>query len=263
MLIGLAYLITSQNKYKYLLIFWFLTAPVAASITKDAPHTARMAAVMPLLEILIAYGFIQVLRGIAAKKWSISILSVYFLAGLFILNFAVWNNLYFIYFPIKRASVWGEGYKKVISYLIQNKNFDAREIVMSRPEYSPYIYFLFYNRVDPSEYQQTATRYPITSEGFQHVSHFDTYSFRRIDWADDLAIPERFYIDWSDQIPKSATDSSILITKTELTQLKEGNKDLSDINIGDLVTSEKVGDIKLQNGESMFTLIKTSKAGVR
>lgn len=259
LLLGVAYLISQKNQHKNLLIYWLLIAPAAASITKDAPHTARMAVVMPLLEILIAYGFLSFIRIYVFNKKKYSYLSIFTLIILFIFNFAIWNDQYFIHFPQTRAATWGEGYTRLIAYLNQNGDFGASEVVMTRPEYSPYIYFLFYNKIDPIHFQDSVVRYAQTDEGFQHVAKFDNYYFRNIDWTDDLVIPNNLYIAWSDQVPGSATNSAVLVTSAVLQQLRNNNKDTSNLKIGDIVFTQKVGDIKLQNGDSMFTLIKTSK----
>lgn len=257
---GVSYLFFVKNDSKFLLFWWLLIAPLAASITKDAPHSNRMAAVLPVLDIITALGFIKgqnILLGYKKKK--IAALSVMILILLFIFNFSIWTDDYFIHFPVKRASLWGEGYTKLVTTLAKNNNFEAKEIIMSRPEYSPYIYFLFYNRIDPSHFQSAAVRYPVTDEGFQHVAKFDNYSFRQVDWSDDLMIPDRLYIDWSSQVPAAATNSATLITNSRLLDLAKNRKDISDLRPGDFVISRKVGDIKLQNGESIFTLIKTVK----
>lgn len=259
LLLGLAYLLSQKNHHKNLLIYWLLITPVAASITKDAPHTARMAPIMPLLEILIAYGFLSLIRNIQINKKLFSILFSSLLVTLFIINFAIWNDRYFIHFPQKRAGIWGEGYSRLISTLDLNRNFGAQEVVMTRPEYSPYIYFLFYNRIDPLHFQNSVIRYPQTDEGFQHVAKFDNYNFRQIDWTDDLVVPNQLYIAWSDQIPSGATNSAILISPVVLQELKNNKKDVSDLKVGDIVYTTKLGDVKLQNGNNMFTIIKTTK----
>lgn len=257
--LGISYLLWGKTENKYLILFWLLIAPLAPSITKDAPHTNRMAPIMPLLDLLIAYGFMQAVNIVSQKRKILVLPVLSLLALLFLLNFTIWADRYFILFPKKRAAIWGEGYSKLVSYLDINKNFGVREVVMSRPEYSPYIYFLFYNSLSPLYFQESVVRYPETEEGFQHVAKFGDYSFRQIDWADDLLVPDRLYIDWTSSLPSSATSSASLITKEIMEKLQKNEKDVSQLNIGDIVISQKVADIKLQNDESMFTLVKTSK----
>lgn len=259
LVLGISYLLYSNAENKYLILFWLFIAPLVPSITKDAPHTNRMASIMPLIEILCAYGFWQTLRLLSQKRKVIYVSVLTVLLFLFITNMIFWTDRYFIHFPQKRAAIWGEGYTKLISYLTVNKNFGVKEVVMSRPEYSPYIYFLFYNRTDPLYYRETVVRYPETAEGFQHVAKFGNYSFRQIDWADDLSVPDQLYIDWTQSVPTSATNSAVLVTKEVMEKLAKNNKDISGLKIGDIVISQKTADIKLQNSESMFTLIKTSK----
>lgn len=260
LVIGLSFLLIQRSEYKSLLLIWLLIAPVAASITKDAPHTNRMAPVLPLLEMIIAFGFVKTIQIIKTRGRLFSGLCLMGLSVLFVFNFVLWLDRYVVHFPLKRADIWGEGYTKLVSYIQGNTDLTTKEIVMSRPEYSPYIYFLFYNRTNPLQFQKEVIRYPETDEGFQHVYRFNNLTFRQIDWADDLVVPDRLYIDWSDQVPKSATDSSTFITEDVLAELSARKKDISDLNIGDEIISRKITDIKLQNNESMFTLIKTEKA---
>ncbi|MBI3379806.1 glycosyltransferase family 39 protein [Candidatus Gottesmanbacteria bacterium] len=259
LILGFSYFLIMRSENKNIMLWWILISPIAASMTKDAPHTARMASIIPLFEILIAIGILKSIDNLKRRENYFLRMFIPIATFLFFINCIIWADRYFIHFPLKRVSEWGEGYSKLLTYLKENNNFVAKEIVMSRPEYSPYIYFLFYNSVDPSYYQNAAVRYPETEEGFQHVAKFDNYSFRQIDWTGDLAIPDRLYIEWSEQIPKSATNSSTLITKEVMMQLIKDNKNLSNLKIGDIIISEKIGDIKLQNNKFMFSLIKTSK----
>ena len=46
---------------------------------------------------------------------------------------------------------------------------DYNSVYISRPDYSPYIYYLFYNQISPKLFQNQVIRYADTSEGFSHV----------------------------------------------------------------------------------------------
>lgn len=262
LLLGVIFLFFTKLDYKNLIVAWILIAPVAASITKDAPHTNRMASFLPVAEMIVAFGFLNFLNYFKSKGIFIRRVMMIFLPVLFLFNFLFWWDRYFIHFPLKRADKWGEGYSKLISYLNSNNNFDASEIVMTRPDYSPYIYFLYYNKVDPLYYQNSAQRYAETKEGFQHVAGFGNYKFRAVGWFHDLAVPDRLYIDWSPDVSKKATNSAILITRNLIENMRADNKDVSDLNVGDIIRSKKVGEIKLSNDQSMFTLIKTYKSNL-
>lgn len=74
---------------------------------------------------------------------------------------------------------------------------------MARPNYSPYIYLLFYNPYDPSKYQREVLRYPQTDDGFVDVGGFGRYEFRPIDWGKDIQRPNTLLVDWSEQVPSS------------------------------------------------------------
>ncbi len=209
-ILTLLLLIFSKNSKKFstlnskLLLWWLLIAPVAASITKDAPHTNRMFAIYPVPPILIALG-IQKFLEIIPKK--IYLLGVIGLIGLYSLNMGMYLDRYFIQFPKNEAQYWGNIYADLFLRLSSPELMD-KKVIMSHPEYSPYIFFLFYSKYDPKKYQETAIRYPPTEDAFVHVKAYDRFIFREIDWDKDMRQPNTVLVDFTKDIPKSVQGGS-------------------------------------------------------
>jgi len=196
--LGLAFLIFSpKRKEKYLILLWLLIAPIAPSITKDAPHTVRMFFVFPVNIILVALGIMWAVN-IFKNKIRYIIIGIIIL--LYIGNIAIYLDRYYTHFPYNETQNWGLLYEKINSVISSpgNKN---KKVIMSGVEESPYIYLLFYSSYDPALYQKTAKRYPQTDEGFVHVGSFRRFEFRDIDWGKDSQKPNTILIDKAENTP--------------------------------------------------------------
>lgn len=188
-----------KEKNMKLLLWWLLIAPIAASITKDAPHTNRMFAIYPLPPILIALGIQKFLELIPKKLYLLGVIG---LIALYSLNVGMYLNRYFIQFPKNEAQYWGKIYADL--YLrLSSPTLANKKIIVSHPEYSPYIFFLFYSRYDPKKYQETAVRYPPTEDAFVHVKSYDRYTFRQIQWDKDMYQSNTVLVDFTKDIPAS------------------------------------------------------------
>jgi len=225
LLAGFIYLATAKKtKETKLVLWWFLIAPIAAIITKDAPHTNRMFAIFPILPLVVSMGLYWVITELRKQRWKKS--AIFIILFLFIINFAIYIDRYYIHFPRNEEKNWGIGYKK-LNEVLSSASFMKKKVIMSRPEYSPYIYLLFYNPYSPSFYQKEALRYSPTNDGFVNVKGFGRYEFRTIDWGKDIQIPNVLLVDWSDRIPLSIKEAF------------------------------RTQDIILANSESMFTIVET------
>lgn len=223
--LGLVYLLVlRKGKEKRLVLLWFFIAPIAASITKDAPHTNRMFAIFPMLSLVSAFGLYYFLTEIIKQNLFRKIF-LGLIVCLFIVNILIYLDRYYVHFPRNETANWGIGYK-ALNRLLTTSSFASNKVIMGRPQYSPYIYLLFYNKYDPSLYQKQAVRYPPTQDGFIDVKEFGRYEFRDIDWGKDLQ-ENAVLVAWSSQVPDS------------------------------IKTSYKTQEITLLNGESMFTVIRT------
>ena len=176
-----------------LLIWWLLISPVAGMITKDAPHTNRMFAIFPLPPILTALGIIWLLH-LLKKRTVLRYIVILTIILAYFVNIAYYLNRYYTHFPIEEQGNWGIGYKQLTS-VITSEKYQSKQVIMARPEYSPYIFLLFYSKFDPATYQKTAVRYPPTDDGFVHVAAFDRFGFRDIDWTADPLQKDTILID--------------------------------------------------------------------
>ncbi len=203
---GLFFIFHHHYKWRWLLIFWMFISPIPSAITKDAPHSARMLSLLPAPYILSSIGFAKLF--FLLKKNCRSAKILFFIVLLFLLFcFSSFLEHYFIHFPKTSASNWGEGYKKLVE-TVSSLSDDFSEIVMDRPNYSPYIYFLFYQKTDPAIYQTEVIRYPDDREGFAHVKQFKKLYFINFEWSEEFFSSNKLFISWADTTPKSAIDGA-------------------------------------------------------
>ena len=224
-LLGLIYLIAiMKGKEKKLILWWVLISPIAAAITKDAPHTTRQLAIFPMFSLVTALG-IWYLCVICMQKKIVRIFAVMVIVLIFVINFAVFIDRYYVVFPRNEAANWGFIYRDLNNQL-QKPEFKNKQVVISEPTHSPYIFLLFYLKYDPVSYQKEAVRYPLTSDGFLHVKQFGRFTFRDVDWGKDLNLPNTVLVDDTSNIPEG-------------------------------IRSKQRGGVYLPSGEEMFSIIST------
>ncbi len=222
----LIFFLRRKNLHFSFLLWWLLISPVAASVTKDAPHSNRMFAIYPLPPLLTALGIFWALEYFRKPKW-IQRVIVVLVSIAFIGNLLIYLNRYFVEFPHNEAQYWGFGYQK-LAKLLNEPNSQRKPVIMAHPEYSPYIYLILYTNYDPLVYQTTTVRYPPMEDGFIHVKSFDRFEFRELHWDIDSKKSNTLLIDYTQFLPES---------------IKNGNFQKE--------------EIFLPNGKSFLTIIKT------
>lgn len=202
--VGIYRFIQMKQSSGLLFLWWLIVAPVASSFTKDAPHSARMMAILPALQVTMALGVLTFLDGI---KKHIKTLASFALAGGYIVSALLYFDAYFVHFPQTNSQDWGAAYKSIARFLSDNeRRFDR--ILFSKPDHSPYIYLAFYQRLDPEILPKKAIRYPETNEGFSHVAQLGKIEFRNPKYPEDLLRPKTLVIDWASDIPENVLSFS-------------------------------------------------------
>ena len=206
LLLGVAWLIANRKKKSaQFILWWIIIGGIPAAITKDAPHSNREFAIVPVLALAVSAGVLWVYTEVRWKK-----LFVAFLGALYLVSIALYLNQYYVHFAKTEAASWGYAYKKLTPILFSPAYKNDR-VIMTHPEASPYIYLLFYSSYSPALYQTEVKRYPITSDGFRNVSGFGRFSFRPINWQTDPDTPHTLLVTSPDEIP-GALSSKIIAT---------------------------------------------------
>ncbi len=164
---GLLFLLKTKPLAVKIILLWILAAPISSSLTLDHPSSTRLFAASPALIMLGAFGAYKL-----SKFYKI--VSVIFLSFFISVIFLFWLDGYFNFLNVKRAQFMGAGFKQAAEYVKKFPNF---HVIWTKAQDFPYIYVLFYNKIDPREFQKDVTYFPRTPEGFMLVKSFGRFSF--------------------------------------------------------------------------------------
>lgn len=194
-LLGLFSLIFSNQdrKGKQIIFFWFLVAPLASSLTTGTPHAVRALLFLPTYQIFTAFGIKSVIKNFHYASYVITFL--------FVLNMIYYLDMYYIHGPIEQAVSWQYGYKEMVSEVSKIKS-NYENVVITYKYDQPYIYFLFYEKTDPSWYQNYWKDKDLEIQRFERK--FGNYEFRNIDWEKDKNLINTLLVGTPAEIPQGA-----------------------------------------------------------
>jgi 4-amino-4-deoxy-L-arabinose transferase-like glycosyltransferase len=187
---------TSKDKKPYIfLLLWFFAAPLAAAITLDVPHAVRSMNFLPTFQIFIAIGFVSIALNLVYKikprflGYGILSMVVVFM----VFNFVYYFNQYFVQLNKFNASDWQYGYKELVTE-VENIKGEYENIVISAisPMDQSYIFFLFYTKYPPGEFQK------LQESG---TNNFNKYEFRPLDWERDKYDKSTLFVGATNQFP--------------------------------------------------------------
>lgn len=176
---------------------WLLLGVIPAATARETPHALRIETVIPVMQILVAYGcvygFDYFKKRNLSKKVGVTIMGI-----VVFYSFAYFVHNYFNNYPTTYASEWQYGYKSAILYAEDHKD-KYKKIYMTQDLGRPYIYVLFYGKYPPD----TLASANVTREalGFVHVNTLGKYEFLK-----DLPFKEEkaLYINTFAKVPKEA-----------------------------------------------------------
>lgn len=178
-----------KEKGKNLLIFWFwfLISPLPAALARGAGyHANRVAIMMPAIQIISASGAIRFFKLIKKeKKLFLPVLG--FSCLCLVVSFVFFVEEYFFQFAKINASRMGYGWKKVMSYLKDEK----RKIIISGDLSEPQTYVMFYKKIEPSVVQQQTNLWLEYQKNGKFVDQLGDYflenfEFKNFSFPEDL-----------------------------------------------------------------------------
>lgn len=199
-ILGAFFLFKKIDRRILLLFVLFFLAPVPSAITTGTPHPVRAIAMIPGFQIFSSVGFIFVL--LFLQKYKVGILANAIVIIALILNITYYLKSYYVYTPIKYGYFWQYGYKDALSFAKENEErFDR--IIMTYRYDQPYIYYLFYNKIDPLWYQKNWD-YNKTGETDRFKRVIGKYIFKNIEHPKDSALSKTLLIGTPEEIPNNA-----------------------------------------------------------
>ena len=135
------------------------------------------------------------------RKTVLKFLLLTFTFSLFTFNFLYYIHQYYVHTPIEYGYFWQYGYRDAFNFAKENEDeFDR--IVVTYHYDQPYIYYLFYNKIDPNWYQRNwdYNKNGMTDR-FRRV--IGKYTFENIDYSKDSLLPNTLLIGTPEEIPSN------------------------------------------------------------
>ena len=168
---GVLLLIRKREGNWWIVPLWLLIGIIPAATARETPHALRIETTLPMFQIIVAYGFVQLIDKIKKYKKFI----VYCLLFILSVNFVYFYHNYFYHYPLEFSGEWQYGYKQSIDYVKSVKNnYDYIQVANALGR--PYIYYLFYTKTDPELFRQTIN-VQRDAFGFVTVCGFGKYLF--------------------------------------------------------------------------------------
>lgn len=190
-------------KSKIIIFWWFLIAPIAASVTWGVPHSLRSEIYLPTYQIFAAIGVLGFFRSL--KKNNLPTFSLpaitLMTAGLLIFNFLFYLYQYYVHMPVEFSQAWLYGRKEAVLFSDSIKlNYD-RVIVSTKLE-QPHEFWLYYLKYDPKKYLQEGGT---ASGGYlEDRNKFDKYLFKPIDYEKQRAETKTLFVGLPKDFPAGA-----------------------------------------------------------
>lgn len=235
---GLIYLLWNlvQGKHRELLgrrpwliiLFWFFVSPSASSLTREAPHALRTITMLPVPMILSSIGLLAFISCLKGKKiFYYLLMSSYTI--IIAIQFYIYSDIYFKYYPKQFSYAWQYGYKEAVQYIKENyNNYD--KIVMTKKYGEPHEFVLFYWSWDPAKYQNDQSLNRFFQTNWYWVDSFDKFFFVN-DW--EIQDRDREFELESKKIVDCKPESFSCLLVTSPGNVSDGWKKLKTINFLD------------------------------
>src|SRR3990167_8354218 len=168
-LAGIYFIFAKKYKYSLFILSWLLVSPMGMATARETPHALRMIHILPTYQILSAVGLYYICKYLNFKR------SVILIPSIIALFLFYYLHMYYVHWPINYSGQWQYGYKEAVE-ITKEYYGQVDNVIVTKSQGRPYIYFLFYMQADPKEYLQNST---ITKDQFYFydVDGFDKINF--------------------------------------------------------------------------------------
>ncbi|HEX8923184.1 MAG TPA: glycosyltransferase family 39 protein [Patescibacteria group bacterium] len=164
-----------DKKVRTFIIAWILIAPVASSLTFQAPSALRSLPLTVPFCILIGLGLFELINLIQKKYFLIGLIGLFY-----IFSITYYFDAYFNHYQKRLPYSWNYGFSELVDYVAPIKS-NYRDIYVTDKYDQPYILFLFFSRYNPVSIQQEIKLTQPDQYGFSTVRSFSNYHFGKID----------------------------------------------------------------------------------
>lgn len=171
-ILGLIYVLKSKNYLLYGVILLIIISPIPAAITKESPHALRSMSMLPFISIIASCGVFFLSQKLKIKiVYSVTVL-------LFLSFFAFYFYTFLTDYSAKSSVLWQFGYKEIFTnFKDEFGKYD--HILVSDYLAQPYIFSLYYLKVDPNSYLENVEYNSVDKWGFSKVKSYNNFIFSR------------------------------------------------------------------------------------
>ena len=178
--LGTMLLFKKREGYWWLIPIWLLIGIIPAATARETPHALRIESTLPTFQFLSTYAIVQIWLYLKEKKYKPIIRNSYsaVLTIIMIFNLIYYVHDYYTHYAKIYSGEWQYGYKDAISYANKVEN-QYDNILVEDSLGRPYIYYLFYQKIPPDEFRQTAI-IKRDAFGFVSIEGFSKYKFPKM-----------------------------------------------------------------------------------
>lgn len=179
------FVVILKNKFEkghIFILLWLILASLPAALSRDQVHAVRALNMSVPLVIISAFGLSYLVTWISRKKTKFLLYVV--LCALYAGSVIYFLDAYFVHLPKHNSSNWMYGYEQVIKTVSpMQKKYKTIKVQQSYNQ--PYIYFLYYQKYDPTKYQKQASLIESSVGDVGQVGQLDNIEFTPINWSAD------------------------------------------------------------------------------
>jgi 4-amino-4-deoxy-L-arabinose transferase-like glycosyltransferase len=168
--VSITYLVKKNLKIFIFLLGWILISFVGSALTfDDIPNLQRSLTAAPAFSILSGLGLFIILDFVKEKKHEKHLrLGIYLVIALSVGFYLV---QYYSYSKVYRTWYRQDGYKELVAKVNSYKE-DYREVLITNRETAPTIFFLFFNKYDPSLFQKETSKIDLSKSDYANFSDY-------------------------------------------------------------------------------------------
>lgn len=191
LIVGMFFMLFQKSRFVLVFILWFLLSPLPSTLVTNSPSAHRAFFIMGISNIFIGFGIYKSIVYLRSRYLKIILIIV--LLAIYGISLKDYMYSYLNIYPKSEAIQWQYGMKQIVEFV--KKNLEYSRVYMTDVRSQPYIFFLYYLRVPPTEFQKNVIyNSDDRNKSYNLVYSFDRYQFGGWDEVQSMPDPNILYI---------------------------------------------------------------------
>lgn len=190
--LGLIWVARHVNSHSILTLAWLFLAPIPAALSRDQVSGVRTLPLLLPLVLICSLGLVTILQ----RKYLR--LAYFAILGFLMVYYC---DLYFIHATYFSAKDWLYPYRNAVQLVGKNMG-DYKTVVFTTDLGQPYIFLLYYLKLDPRSYQTNNHLVEDSQGDVGQVNNFGKFEFRRINWPVDRLSQSTLFVGTALELPE-------------------------------------------------------------